>query len=106
MAPLDYDKLKFLDGRSVLVQPELHQSQNSVGKRGSLHVVQDAAAPGGCRLEIALEYPEMSDMGGLHGHTDRLPVPPQDWEALLLTEFNGSFTYTQRQSDGPTKTVN
>lgn len=97
----DYDQLKFLDGRSVLVRPEDFQSQNSVGKRGSLQVVRDASAPGGFRLEIALELPEMSDMGGEHGHTGRIPIPAEAIEPMLLTEFNGAFTYTQPSLGGP-----
>jgi hypothetical protein len=103
--PLDYDHLKFLDGRSVLVQPEIFDSQNSVGRRGSLHIVRDPAQPNGCRVEIALEYPEMGDMAGDHGHTERLIVAPAELEPLLLTEFNGAFTYTQRKPEGPTKTA-
>jgi len=102
---LDYERLKFLEGRSVLVRPEIYDSQNSVGRRGSLHVVQDAAAPGGCRLEIQLEYPEMSDMAGARAHTERLVVPPAEIEPFLLTEFNGAFTFTERKPDGPTKTI-
>lgn len=102
---LDYDRLKFLEGRSVLVRPEIFDSQNSVGRRGSLHVVQDSAQPGGARLEIQMEYPEMGDMAGSHAHTERLPIPAAEVEALLLTEFNGAFTYTEHRPDGPTKTV-
>lgn len=102
---LDYDRLKFLEGRSVLIRPEIFDSQNSVGRRGSLHVVQDPSQPGGVRVEIQMEYPEMGDMGGSHAHTERLPVPPGEVEALLMTEFNGAFTYTEHRPDGPTKTV-
>lgn len=101
----DYDRLKFLDGRSVLVRPEIFDSQNSVGKRGSLQVVRDDSQPAGCRLEIALEVPEMGDMAGEHGHTERILVPIEELEALLLTEFNGAFTYTQRKPEGPARTI-
>lgn len=104
MAP-DYESIKFLDGRIVLVQPELHATQNSVGRRGSLHVVQDASRPEGYRLEIAIEFPEMSDMGGERAHQGRRPVPPEDIPALLRTEHNGTFTYTERQPGGPTHTL-
>lgn len=102
---LDYDRLKFLEGRPVLVRPEISDSPNSVGRRGSLHVVPDAAQPGGFRLEIEVQYPEMGDMAGAHAHTERLVVAPAEVEPLLLTEFNGAFTYTQVRPDGPTKTL-
>jgi hypothetical protein len=101
----DYDRLKFLDGRVVLVQPEIFDSQNSVGRRGSLHVVRDESRPEGFRMEIQIEMPEMRDMNGLPGHTEKLLVPPGEIEALLLTEYNGAFTYTQRKPGGPTRTA-
>jgi hypothetical protein len=102
---LPYERIKFLDGRMVLVQPEIFDSKNSVGKRGSLHVIRDENAPAGYRVEIAFEVPEMGDMGGPHGHQARRPVPAEDLEQLLRTEHNGTYTYTQRQPGGPTRTV-
>ena len=101
----DYDQIKFLEGRIVLVQPPLHATQNSVGRRGSLHVVADDARPEKYRLEMAMECPEMSDMGGARGHQARRVVPPEDLPDLLASEPNGTFTYTERQPGGPTHTV-
>jgi hypothetical protein len=101
----DYDRLKFLDGRVVLVQPEIFDSQNSVGRRGSLHVLRDENRPEGFRIEIQIEMPEMRDMNGPPGHTEKIPVPPGEIEALLMTEYNGAFTYTQRKPGGPTRTA-
>lgn len=102
---VDYDRLKILEGRNVLVQPEIFDSQNSVGIRGTLHVVPDSATPLGCRVEIAIGFPEMSDMAGQHGHEERIPVAPAELEELLLSENHGAYTYTQRKSDGPTRTA-
>jgi hypothetical protein len=101
----DYDKLKFLDGRVVLVQPEIFDSQNSVGRRGSLHVLPDETRPEGFRMEIQIEMPEMRDMNGPAAHTEKIPVSSAEIEALLLTEYNGAFTYTQRKPGGPTRTA-
>ena len=100
-----YDRIKFLDGRSVLVRPEIFDSQNSVGMRGTVHVVPDPTHPGGYRVEIALGYPEMSDMAGEHGHEERLPLSPAEVEELLLSEYRGTYTFTQHKAEGPTRTA-
>ena len=100
-----YDQIKFLDGRSVLLKPEIFDSQNSVGRRGSLQVVRDANQPEGYRIEIAIEMPEMGDMAGAHAHAEKLVVPPAELESLMHSEFNGAFTYLQRKPGGPTRTA-
>lgn len=101
---LDHDRLRSLEGRNVLVQPEIFNSKNSVGIRGTLHVLPDTTRPEGCRVEIAVGFPEMSDMGGQHGHEERIPIASAELEELLASEYRGAYTYTQRKSDGPTRT--
>lgn len=59
------EQLRALDGLTVLVEPSVSDSQNSVGKRASVRVVPSPGAPGGpetaapARVEIVLQIPDM-----------------------------------------------
>lgn len=97
--------LRALHGRSVLVKPEIADSPNSVGKRGSLRVVDDLELPGYLKVEIVIEFPEMSDMNGLPAHQEIIPLTAHELTELLASEDAGAYSFTQRNADGPTESL-
>ncbi|MBW8781482.1 MAG: hypothetical protein JF599_06310 [Verrucomicrobia bacterium] len=97
--------LRALDGRSVLVKPEISDSPNSVGKRGCLRVVDDLELPGYLKVEIVIEFPEMSDMNGLPAHQEIIPLTAHELTELLASENGGAYSFTQRNVDGPTESL-
>ena len=89
----------------MLVKPEIAGSKNSVGRRGSLHVSDDSSACDGERVDIVIDYPEMTDMNGLPAHAEVIPLTKNELETLLTTENAGAYTYTLRTADGPSRSI-
>jgi hypothetical protein len=97
---MNLEKIRSLDGKTVLVKPAVPDDANSVGLRGSLKVTEVPATPGVPRVEIVLSYPERSDVNGRPAHEEIVPLSSVDVARLLASEVNGADAYEYRLTGG------
>lgn len=90
---MNLEKIRSLNGKTVLVKPAVADAPNSVGLRGTLRVSEVPATPGMLHVEIVLSYPERSDVNGRPAHEELVPLSQTDVARLLACEVNGSDAY-------------
>lgn len=96
---IDFEKIRRLDGRSVLVKPARPADPNAVGMRGTIRVSEVSAAEDVLKAEIVLDYPERSDVNGPIAHKETIPLSQVDIRRLLDSQADetGSCEITLEQ---------
>lgn len=80
---IDFEKIRRLNGRSVLVKPARPADPNAVGLRGTIRVSEVSAAEDVLKAEIVLGYPERSDVNGPIAHHETITLSQVDIQRLL-----------------------
>jgi hypothetical protein len=90
---MNLEKIRSLNGKTILVKPAVPDDLNSVGLRGTLKVTEIPLTPSKPRVEIVLSYPERSDMNARPAHEEIVPLSQTDVARLLDSEGNGADAY-------------
>jgi hypothetical protein len=97
---IDFEKIRRLDGRSVLVKPAKPADPNAVGMRGTIRVREVSAPENVLRVEIVLGYPDRSDVNGQPPHEEIVALSQADVLRLLDTSVAETGAYGVALDEG------